>query len=225
MVKPGIGFLNPHWNRPMIPSCRYLLAFVVNVALPAAAYRVALHYTGLSGALLISMLPLLAWMCADFAYLRHFDALSALALAGLALSVLAVIFDPTQWLRVARAPVVSGAIGMLFLGSLALRRPLVFYLARSTLARERQGREVEFEQMWRTRPALIRSIRLMTAVWGAGLVTENAARLWVIYRLAIDDPRFLSSWIGVAAYTGLSAWTVLYRRYCIKRQAAPSGAT
>jgi hypothetical protein len=116
--------------------------------------------------------------------------------------------------------VVSGAIGMLFLLSLLLRRPLVFYLARSTLARERRGRDLEFDEMWRTRPTLARSIRLMTTVWGVGLVAENAARLWVAGEAAAAVAEPVSSAISAAAYIGLTAWTILYRRYRIQARAA-----
>jgi hypothetical protein len=202
----------------MTISLRYLLAVVVNVALPAVAYRIALPHLGLTGALLASMAPLLAWMCVDLVCFRHFDALSALAVATLALSLLISLSAPAEWLTVEREPLVSGAIGMLFLLSLPLRRPLVFYLARSTLSRERQGRELKFDAMWNERPDIVTATRFMTAVWGVGLVTENAARLWIAGRFDAVAAQPISSGIGYTAYIGLTIWTFLYRRYWIKKR-------
>jgi hypothetical protein len=202
----------------MLPSSRYLLALVVNVVLPIVAFRVAVHHVGLTGSLVVSMVPLLAWMLIDYLVLRHFDALSALAAAGVVMSVLVLISAPAQWVLITREPIVSGAIGVLFLLSLGLRKPLVYYLARSTMARERSGGDAAFDAMWRERPALVRSIRIMTAVWGIGQVSENAARLWVIYRLEGDQAQQLSTWIGYGAYAGLTIWTLLYRRFWVRKQ-------
>ncbi|OWJ60711.1 hypothetical protein BWU74_12390 [Paraburkholderia caledonica] len=177
-----------------------------------------LPHVGLAVALLASALPLIAWMGVDFLRFRHVDALSAIVLAGIALSLLLLISQPVAWLRAAREPLVSGVIGVLFLCSLALRRPLVFYLARSTLSREHERRELEFDAMWASRPALARSIRLMTAVWGIGLVGENAMRLGIASMLDGRYPHWLSLCIRYVTYGGLMAWTVAYRRLYIKRQ-------
>ncbi|WP_322013223.1 VC0807 family protein [Paraburkholderia sp. J12] len=202
----------------MIPSTRYALAFVVNVALPALAYWLALPHYGLLDALIVSGLPVLAWMVIDLVRFRHFDALSALVLAGIVLSLAVLMSEPGRWLREVRDPLVSGVIGVFFLLSLVLSRPLVFYLARSTLARERPGLELDFDQRWSSRPDLVRSVRLMTAVWGIGLVGENVVRLWITSDMTGHDAERLSTLIRGGAYGGLMIWTILYRRLYIKRQ-------
>ncbi len=204
----------------MIPSLRYVLAFVVNVALPALAYQLALgHQYGLPGALLISGLPVLAWMILDLALFRHFDALSTLVLTSIALSLLVLVSKPGRWLLEASDPLVSGVIGALFLLSLAFERPLVFYLGRSTLSRERLGRENEFDLHWQTRPALVKSIRLMTLVWGLGLVSETAVRLTITTLVTDQSEQRLSTFVRYGFYGALLAWTFLYRRVYIQRQA------
>ncbi|WP_235025222.1 VC0807 family protein [Caballeronia terrestris] len=201
-----------------MPSIRYSLAFFVNVLLPAAAYRIASTRFGPAGALIASALPLIAWMCIDFKRFRHFDALSAVVLAGVGMSLLVLASSPARWLTMAREPLVSGVIGVLFLSSLLLERPLIYYLARSTLSREQRGRELEFDATWRTQPALVRSIRFMTAVWGVGLVAENLARLWLTYSLNDHDAQQASTWVRYAFYGGLTLWTIFYRRNYIKRR-------
>lgn len=201
----------------MIPSARYVLAFVVNVALPAVTYRMALPDWGLSGALMASSLPLLGWMTFDFARFRHFDALSAIVLASLAMSLLLLMSPAGRWLREAGEPLVSGFIGVLFLVSLMISRPLVFYLARSTLAREHQGREQEFDEMWMSRPGLRKSIRVMTAVWGVGLVGECVIRVAIVRYVGDHDVDRLSTLVRYGTYAGLTAWSILYRHAYLKR--------
>jgi hypothetical protein len=202
----------------MIPSARYALAFFVNVLLPAAAYRIALPHAGLLGALLASAVPLLVWIGIDLLRHRHFDALSALVLASIAMSLLIFASGAADAVRTAREPLVSGIVGVFFLLSLLLRRPLVFYLARSTMSREHQGREAEFDAMWLSRPALARSIRLMTIVWGVGLVFENVVRLGMVLSFDSDDVHRVSTYVGYAVYAALTVWTIIYRHGYVKRQ-------
>lgn len=201
----------------MIPSARYGLAFVVNVALPALAYRITIAHYGVVDALIASAVPLVVWMVIDLVRFRHFDALSAIVLAGIAMSLMVLVSGAARWMGEARDPAVSGIIGALFLLSLFRDRPLVYYLARSTLSREQQGREADFDARWQSNPALVRSIRLMTAVWGVGLVGENLARLWITLALAEPDAGMLSTWLRYATYGGLTVWTIVYRRIYIKR--------
>ncbi|SAK88467.1 putative membrane protein [Caballeronia glebae] len=200
-----------------IPSARYGLAFVVNVALPALAYRITIGHFGVVGALIASAVPLIAWMIFDGVRLRHFDALSAIVLAGIAMSLMILLSGAARWMGEAREPAVSGIIGAMFLLSLFRDRPLVYYLARSTMSREAQGRETEFDALWQARPALVRSIRLMTAVWGIGLVGENLGRLWITLALAEPEAGRLSTWVRYATYGGLTAWTIVYRHRYLKR--------
>lgn len=201
----------------MIPSLRWVFAIVVNVALPALAYRLALPHYGVPGALIASAVPLLAWIGVDLVRFRHFDALSGLVLAGIALSLIVLVSGVGRGLHEAREPAVSGVIGALFLLSLPFEKPLVFWLARSTLAREKQGREIEFDAMWTTRPGLAKSIRFMTAVWGIGLVAENLARLGISLHMSGESAERWSLLLRYAAYGALAGWTILYRRLYLKR--------
>ncbi len=163
----------------MIPY-RYLSAIVVNLLVPWLAYRLALPHWGHTGALAASAVPLVAWMVWDFALLRHFDALSAIVLAGLLLSLACSALGAGEHGRALEEPTISGMIGAAFLLSLLLRRPLVFYLARSTMARENRNGAADFERRWREQPALALSIRRMTLVWGIGLAAENIVRYWIV---------------------------------------------
>ncbi|MGF6260161.1 hypothetical protein OKW49_001062 [Paraburkholderia youngii] len=192
---------------------RYLSALLVNLALPLLVYRLAFPHWGQTGALAASALPLIAWMTVDLLRYRHFDALSALVLAGV-LPALAtsLVFSDARLLLI-EDPMVSGFIGITFLASLTLRKPMVFYLARSTMSRE-DHRSVEvFERHWRDRPMLSTYIRLMTLVWGIGMIGENIVRSAIVLHWP-NDPRsaLASTALRYGVYVALTLWTILIRR-------------
>ncbi|RZF31710.1 hypothetical protein EVC45_01195 [Paraburkholderia sp. UYCP14C] len=192
---------------------RYLSALLVNVALPWLAYRLAFPHWGQVGALAASALPLIAWMTVDLLRYHHVDALSALVLAGV-LPALAtsLVFSDARLLLI-EDPMVSGFIGITFLASLALRKPIVFYLARSTMSREDHRSAELFEQHWRNRPTLAAYIRLMTLVWGVGMIGENIVRSAIVLQWPNDPRSALASMaLRYGVYGALTLWTFLIRR-------------
>jgi hypothetical protein len=199
---------------------RYLSALLVNVALPWLAYRIALSHWGNAGALAASMAPLIVWMTWDFAHHRHFDALSAVGLIGTVASLATVLISSETRRHLIEEPLVSGMIGLAFLISLAMPRPLMFYLARSTLTRESSANTVRFDTWWRTRPDLRGHIRLMTLVWGLGLVGENLLRGYLVWMVPSEHRAFVASRaIQYAVYAALTGWTLWYRATRIRKGA------
>jgi hypothetical protein len=198
---------------------RYLSALIVNVALPWLAYRLAFPHWGQAGALATSALPLIIWMTVDLLRYRHFDALSALVLAGVLPSLATRLIFNDARMQLIEDPMVSGFIGIVFLASLTLRKPMVFYMARSTMAREDHRSAELFERHWRERPTLAAYIRLMTLVWGVGMIGENIVRSAIVLQWPNDSRSAIASTVlRYAVYAVLTAWTFLIRRR-IKRDA------
>lgn len=193
------------------PSRGLLLELGVNLLGPWLVYRLCLPWLGEFGALVASGIPPAFWALTGLARARRLDALSLLVLLGIALSVAASLLGGEPRLLLLRESLVTGAIGLAFLVSLALGRPLVFYLARATLARESAEGAESFEAAWRARPGLVRSIRLITLVWGLGLCAEFALRAWLVMRLPIERVLVVSPLVGYSAYGALVAWTLWYR--------------
>ena len=199
---------------------RYLSAMVVNLALPWLAYRLALPHWGTTGALAASAAPLVAWIVWDLYHSRHFDALTAIVLAGILPLLAWALIDRGENRRAFEDPMVSGVIGITFLLSLLLRKPMVYYLARSTTSRESRESLEQFELHYRERPELVAMIRRMTVIWGIGLTAENVARYWVVSTLSDAE---LAVHISMAlrwlVYGSLTLWTIWTRRR-MKRIAA-----
>ncbi|WP_256750533.1 VC0807 family protein [Mesorhizobium sp. Mes31] len=195
----------------------------VNLLLPWLAYRMALPHFGTIGALYASAVPPVAWGLIEFARSRRIDALSALVLFGIALSLLVVTLGGSPRLLLLRESLVSGAIGLVFLLSLAFRKPAVFYLARATIAREGEHGEERFEALWRERPGLRSSLRLMTLVWGIGLLAETMLRAWLAWHWPIERYLIVSPVISYGIYGGLTLWTAWYRARIRQRGEVAAG--
>jgi hypothetical protein len=205
---------------------RYLSAIAVNFVVPWVAYRLTLPHYGPAFALAASMVPLVAWIAWDLARFHHFDALTALVLVGTTLSLVTMLLTDESRKRLVEEPLVSGIIGLCLLLSLTWRRPMVFYLARSTMARESSDGAAAFEKSWSTRPDLPGHIRLMTLVWGLGTTCENLLRGYLDWSWPDQQWALVASRvIAYGFYAGLTAWTVWYRSARIKKNAAGRGNT
>ena len=190
----------------------FVLELAVNFLLPWLAYRLALPHLGETGALIASAVPPIVWSLVELVRFRRVDALSVMVVAGIALSVAAMALGGSPRMLLLRESLVSGAVGVVFLLSLPMRRPLIFYLARATVAREMEGGAARFEALWQERPALVAAIRLMTLVWGVGLTGETALRAWMALTWPIERFLVVSPFIGYGIYGGLTLWTLWYRK-------------
>lgn len=190
----------------------FVLELAVNFLLPWLAYRLALPHLGETGALIASAVPPIVWSLIELVRFRRVDALSVLVVAGIVLSVAAMALGGSPRMLLLRESLVSGAIGVVFLLSLPMRRPLIFYLARATVAREMEGGAARFEALWQEQPALVGAMRLMTLVWGVGLTGETALRAWMALTWPIERFLVVSPFIGYGIYGGLTLWTFWYRK-------------
>lgn len=183
---------------------------LVNLALPWLVYHFAEPVWGEYGALLASGVPPVLWSAGELAWHRRIDALSVIVLAGIALSISATLLGGDARLLLVRESLISGAIGVLFLGSLVTSKPLVYFLARATVARE-GGDHAAFDDWWQDDSGQ-QMIRVMTLGWGLGLVGEAALRTWLAWHW--EPERFLAvaPIISYGAMGCLFLWTLWYRR-------------
>jgi hypothetical protein len=190
----------------------FLFELAVNLVLPWLAYRLAVPHWGETGGLIASAVPPLVWSAVELARFRRVDALSVMVLLAIVLSIAAMALGGSPRMLLVRESLVSGAVGVAFLFSLAMPRPLVFYLARATVAREMADGAARIEALWHERPAFVSALRLMTAVWGAGLTGETALRAWMAMTWPVERFLVVSPFIGYGIYGALLLWTVWYRK-------------
>jgi hypothetical protein len=141
---------------------------------------------------------------------RRADAVGLLVLAGIALgAVLGVTFHSAKLVLI-EGSVPTGVFGLVCLGSLFARRPLMFRLALEFMGGDSQkGRE--FGDLWQY-AGFRSSFRNLTVVWGLGYLLEAAVRI-ILVEYASAGLALAVSKVMPLGVTGLLAlWTVVYGR-------------
>ncbi|MBV8274778.1 MAG: hypothetical protein JO170_05880 [Verrucomicrobia bacterium] len=110
---------------------RALLPFAVNIALPLIVYHFAAPHLGESNGLMLCSVPVILWSLSEIVRFRRLDAISLLALLGIFLSLGAMAIGGNARFLLLRESLVTGMIGIVFLGSLLFPHPLMYFLARS----------------------------------------------------------------------------------------------
>jgi len=187
------------------------IEILVNFVAPFLIYDLAKRGLGDVRALIASSAPPIAWSLIEFARKRRADALSLLVLAGIALSLLAFAGGGGARFLQLREKLVTGLIGLVFLGSAAIGRPLVYQLARASLSRRSASEAASFVAL-RDNAHFRRSMTVMTLVWGFGLVAEAALAGVLVFALSIRDNLLVSPIVGYGTMGALGLWSFLYVR-------------
>lgn len=185
------------------------LEIAVNFALPFLVYRVSQPRLGDVDALMAAAAPPLLWGILEFVRRRRIDALSLMALAGIVLSLIAFIGGGGVRFLQLREQLVSAVVGLVFLGSAAIGKPLIYELARARIRRGAAGQVGWFEAL-RNDPRFRRVMMLMTLGWGAALVSQSAACGALVFVLSIKWYLIVSPIIGYSVLGAMTAWSYWY---------------
>jgi hypothetical protein len=145
--------------------------------------------------------------CVTIARQRRVAALGVIVLTATAASVVGALWFTDPFLLLAKSSFVTGVIGLVFLGSLTLRRPLVFHLASSGKGAEARQRS---ESLWQTEPVYRRVMRRLTAIWAVALLAEATLRLLLIPLLPIAVFLPISEAMWIVFFTAMTAWSWRY---------------
>jgi hypothetical protein len=196
---------------------------LVNFILPFALYNYAEGPLGAVKALLASSVPPILWSLVEFARHRRLDALSLLVVSGIALSLLAMLGGGGVRFLQLREKLVSGVIGLAFLGSAMIGKPLIYELARATRARKSEQEAQQFEAL-QVHAAFRRTMTVMTLVWGIGLLADVAASVMLLFVLSIRGYLLINPILGYGTMGALSLWTFLYAQRARRRGEAARAA-
>ena len=220
-VKPGlIGRITIYLRENGV---HVLIEALVNFILPFAIYNYAEAPLGEVRALLASSAPPILWSLVEFARHRRVDALSLLVVSGIALSVLAMIGGGgVQFLQL-REKLVTGVIGLAFVGSALIGKPLIYELARATMRRKSAAEAEQFEAL-QVHAGFRRTMMVMTWVWGLGLLADVAVSVVLVFALSIRKYLIVNPILGYGTMGALSLWTFLYGQRAKRRGEARRAA-
>ena len=198
------GFFRKYWRTIAIEV-------VINGVLPYAIYSYFQIPLGDVKALLASSVPPVLWSVVEFIRSRRVDAISLFVIIGIVLSLLAFIGGGSVKFLQLRENLVSALIGVAFLVSAAVGKPLIYQLARATMARKSDADRERFEELQKY-GGFRSSMMLMTLVWGFGLLAQAAAACVLVFALSIKQYLLVSPILGNASIGALGLWTWWYSR-------------
>jgi hypothetical protein len=195
------------------------IELLVNFLLPYVIYAKAEAGIGQVHALLAASLPPIVWSVIEFARKRRVDAVSILVLAGIVLSLLAFFGGGSARFLQLRENLVTGLIGLVFLGSAAIGHPLIYQLARAGQLRKSPAEAERFEAL-RDKQHFRRGMTIMTLVWGFGLLVQTMVACMLVFRMSIRHYLIVSPILGYGTMGGLALWTFWYVKQMKRRGAA-----
>ena len=146
-----------------------------------------------------------------FSLVRHrrLDTFGLLVLLSLAASLAVLLLGSDQRLLLLTRGLAMPLMGLACLVSLALPKPLAFYMVRQFLTGDAPQPGMEFDQLWQY-PYVRSASRLMTLVWGMAMVGEFVVRIVLVLTLSVVQVLAISSVVMMAVGLGLGVWNIAY---------------
>lgn len=190
----------------------------LDVVLPLIVVQAALRF-GLSPvvALAIAALFPLADTVIGFVQARTVSIIGAVSLVAILTGIGLAVVTGNARFAILKDSAFTFVFSLLFLASLASSRPLIFRLNAQML--DAAG-ATAFERAWTERPAVRKTFRFMTLVWGLGLLLEALLRVAASFTLPVRAAAAASPWIAFVCVGGLIVWTIRYakaRRHAAER--------
>jgi hypothetical protein len=195
----------------------------VSLVLPLIAIQVLLHngVTPLIALAVAAIFPL-GEIVYEATQTKRVGVVAIVSLAGIIVGFGLSFATGNAIFALLKDSVFTAVFGLVFLGSLATAQPLIYRLNLDVAGADKAARAAS-EALWE-KPAARRVFRLMTLVWGVGLLLEAAARVVAVLTLPLATATAASPFISVVVIGALLAWTVRYsraRRAAAARMAVP----
>jgi intracellular septation protein A len=185
---------------------------IIDVAAPLIAYSL-LRSAGISAVTALVLSGVFPALGVAIGAIRHrrLDVVGAVVLAGILVGTALGLISHSARLVLMEGSVPTALFGLACLGSLRMRRPLMYSFAAEFIGLD-TARGRELISLWRYE-GFRHVFRIITAVWGVGFLLEAALRVAIDYSTSTGTALALSkvmpyAWIGIFA-----AWTVAYGRY------------
>lgn len=181
------------------------------VLLPYLVY-LALHSAGVSSLLSLAAGAAMAvlLMATDAARKGRPNALTAIVLLTLVLSIVVSLISGNARVTLARDCLITGGLGAVFLGSLLRPRPLLYQLLAPLASPRLPGGEPEFQRRYDESARLRSVLTFSTIVWGLVLLADAGLRLTAVLVLPVSEAATAATVLTIATVVVLVAWLRFY---------------
>jgi len=215
---PGGTGADPAGGRPWspgLPSVREHLPSVIwGAVLPIGVYfAVRGHVHTDAQALIVAGCFSVGWIVVQFVRRRRLDAVGAIVLFGFAVGVVSsTLLGGNAYVLKVRDAAFTALFGVACIVTLFTHdRPVFFYVSRYFSAGTDPERMSAFDRLHEL-PRGRRTFRVLSVIWGIGLVVEAASRLTLAGMLPTATFLAVSPFITASTIGVLFAFTALYTR-------------
>lgn len=200
---------------PGLPQVRELLPSIIGGAVvPLTVYYLVRQHVGSdASALIIAGLFPAAWVIIQFIRQRTVDPIGAVVLLGFATGVVAsTLLGGNAYVLKVKDSAFTALFGLGCLVSIfAAKRPAMFYVGRFLSTGNDPERVVAYNQL-HDLPHGERTFKVLSAVWGAGLLIEASSRLVLAAFIPTGTFLAVSPVITAVCVGGMFAFTVRYTK-------------
>lgn len=204
----------PAWQ-PGIPSLReHLPSLLWGAALPIGVYfLVRGHVHTDTQALVIAGGFSVAWIVVQFVRQRTVDVVGAVVLFGFAVGVVSsTLLGGNAYVLKVRDAAFTALFGVVCIVTLFTHeRPALFYVGRYLSAGSDPAKVSAFDQLHEV-PTGRRAFRVLSVVWGIGLVVEAGARMTLADLLPTGPFLAVSPFVTASVVGSLFAFTAVYTK-------------
>lgn len=140
--------------------------------------------------------------------------LGLVVLITLILSIVVTLITGDARVALARDAVVTGGLGLAFLGSVLIGKPLMFHLLRTMAA------DAGFSRRWDESADFRWTLRVVSLVWGVGLLLDAAARVVLALTLPVATAATAISGLTLVTVVVLLSWMLWFLRQRSRTQLA-----
>jgi hypothetical protein len=144
---------------------------------------------------------------------RRADWMAVFMLVALAIGTIASLAMHSPRMLLAKDGVITAMCGLWLLATVVLGKPLLLAIGRgiAEAKRGKGGGEV-WASRWDTDPAFRHGLKLITAVWGVGLVLDAVVRVVIAFALPLDAVPGVTTVQWIVVFAGLYLFMFWYSR-------------
>jgi hypothetical protein len=193
---------------------------LINMLAPAVLYRLSAPQFPASSLLplAISGIPPILWLAYSVIKLRAIDFLGLFAAENVIVSMAALVLAHTERGALIGRSMQNVILAAIFLGSLAMSRPMMFHMARQLSTGNAPAKRQSFD-LAATQPIALRAYRMLTIGWTLALLIKAAGSYWLGANFAAKDFLLLSPLWDLISDSVLVTASILYGRKALENSA------